>query len=171
MTITERLENYPLHESQRGYFGKALYEAMLRDDKVVLITADLGYKLFDPHFEDFPDRCFSVGASEQTAIGVAVGYALEGYKPFVYTITSFFLRAAETISLYLQQEKIPVRLVGGGRDDDYSHDGVSHFGYEAQKFIKQMDFVQGYPQTKEDVPNIVNYMVDNDTPSFLSVRR
>ena len=164
-------ENYPLHDSQRGYFGKALYESMLRDDKVVLITADLGYKLFDPHFEAFPSRCYNVGASEQTALGVAVGLALEGYKPFVYTITSFYLRAAETISLYLEHEKIPVRLVGGGRDGDYKHDGYSHYGTQAQRFIHSMKFVEGYPETKEEVPDIVNYMVDNDTPSFLSLRR
>lgn len=159
------------HKSQRGFFAGQLYERMKDDPKIVVITADLGFGLFNRIRDDFPERFINVGASEQLAIGVAVGYALEGYKPFVYTITSFFLRCAESISLYLKNEKMPVRLVGGGRDDDYKHDGVSHFGYEAQKFIKQMDFVQGYPETKEVVPEIVNYMVDNDTPSFLSVRR
>lgn len=159
------------HKSQRGYFAGQLYERMKDDPKIMVITADLGYAMLDKIKQDFPDRFINVGASEQTALGVAVGLALEGYKPFVYTITSFFLRAAETISLYLEHEKIPVRLVGGGRDDDYKHDGYSHYGTQAQKFIHSMKFVEGYPETKEEVPDIVNYMVDNDTPSFLSLRR
>lgn len=159
------------HQSQRGYFAGSLLEEMRKDPKIILITADLGFGQFDKIRDEFPDRFFNVGASEQTAIGIAVGYALEGFKPFVYTITSFFLRAAETISLYLEHEKIPVRLCGGGRDDDYLHDGYSHFGYQAQKFIHSMKFVEGYPETKEQVPDIIKYMVENDVPSFISLKR
>lgn len=159
------------HQSQRGYFAGQLYERMKTDPKIIVITADLGYGMMNKIRDEFPDRFYSVGASEQTALGIAVGLALQGFKPFVYTITSFYLRCAETISLYIEHEKIPVRLVGGGRDDDYLYDGYSHFGQQAQKFIHSMKFVEGYPETKEQVPDIVNYMVDNDTPSFLSLKR
>jgi len=159
------------HQSQRGYFAGALLEEMKKDPKIVLITGDLGFGQFDKIRDEFPDRFFNVGAAEQTALGVAVGFALEGYKPFVYTITSFFLRAAETISLYLEYENIPVRLVGGGRDDDYKHDGYSHNGTGAQKFIHSMNFTENYPETKEQVPEITKYMVEHEEPSFLSLKR
>ena len=159
------------HKSQRGYFAGALLEEMKKDPKIVLITVDLGFGQFDKIRDEFPDRFHNVGASEQTALGVAVGYALEGFKPFVYTISSFFLRGAETISLYIEHEKIPVRLCGGGRNDDYFHDGVSHFGHKAQDFIHSMGIKEYYPEEKEQVPEIIKQMVENDVPSFISLKR
>lgn len=167
----ERLKNYPLHESQRGYFGKAIYEAMASDPDVYLLTGDLGYKLFEPHFEDFPQRFINCGASEQAMLGIGAGLALERKKPFVYTITSFFLRCAETISLYLDHENIAVRLVGAGRDDDYKDDGFSHYGMSAQEFIKLAGLMEFYPETKEEVPEMVKKMLEMDNPSFISLRR
>ncbi len=104
-------------------------------------------------------------------LGIAVGLALEGKKPFVYTITSFFLRCAETISLYLDHENIAVRLVGSGRDDDYSHDGASHFGYKAQEFLKSAHLMEYYPQEKEQIPDMVKRMVEKEEASFISLRR
>lgn len=170
MKTKERLKNYPLHKSQRGYFGKALYEAMAKDPDIYLLVGDLGYKLFDAHFEDFPKRFINCGASEQAMLGIAVGLAQEHKKPFVYTITSFFLRAAETISLYLDHENIPVRLVGSGRDGDYAHDGISHDCTAAQKFLdgKVMEY---YPENKEQIPAMVKRMVKEEEAGFISLKR
>jgi transketolase C-terminal domain/subunit len=84
------MDNY--HQSQRGYFAGALYEEMKKDESIYLIIVDLGYETFDKHFKDFPDRCINTGASEQAAMGIAVGLALQGKKPFIYTISSFFMR-------------------------------------------------------------------------------
>ena len=170
--IKERLKNYPTHESQRGYFGKQLYKEMAKDPNIFLLTGDLGYKLFDPHFEDFPERAFSCGASEQAMVGIAVGLAQEGKKPFVYTITSFFLRAAETISLYLAHEQCPVVLVGGGRDDDYKDDGVSHYGYEAQRFIKGLGVIATlYPASLKEAKESVTEALEENGPVFVSLKR
>lgn len=160
-----------LHPSQRGYFSGALYDAMKADDSIYLIIIDLGYKTFDRCFHDFPDRCINTGASEQAAMGIAVGLALSGKIPFIFTITSFFLRCAETISLYIEHEKIPVRMVGAGRDDDYLHDGYSHFAYKAQEYIHSLKIAEGYPETKEQVPDIIKFMVENNVPSFISLKR
>lgn len=159
------------HQSQRGYFAGSLYEEMLKDDRIYLILVDLGYKVFDKIVENFPDRVICTGASEQAAMGIAVGLAQSGMKPFVYTISSFFLRAAETIHLYLGEERAAVRMVGGGRDKDYLSDGVSHFGMKAQEFIHTIKIPEGYPETKEQVPDIIKYMVEHDEPSFISLQR
>lgn len=159
------------HQSQRGYFAGALLEEMRKDPDIFLITGDLGYGMLDKIKTEFPDRFINVGAAEQTLIGVAVGLAQEGKKPFAYTITSFFLRAAETLSLYVDQEQASVRLVGGGRDDDYKHDGRSHHAGAAQKFIDSLNVDTFYPESKESVPDMVKSMVISDKPSFISLRR
>jgi len=159
------------HQSQRGYFAGALYEIMKRNKKIYLLVGDLGYKFFDKIFEKFPDRCINCGASEQAMVGIAVGLAQEGKIPFVYTITSFFLRAAETISLYLSAEQATVKLVGSGRDCEYKVDGRSHYAYRIESFIGLLDIKGYWPHTKEDVPIAIGKMLESNCPNFLSLSR
>lgn len=159
------------HQSQRGYFAGALLEEMKNNEKIYLLTGDLGYGALDKIRDTFPARFINCGASEQAMLGVAVGLAQERKIPFVYTISSFFMRAAETVILYLHNEFCPVRLIGSGRDDDYLHDGPSHFAYQTQDFIKRLGIVDHYPLLKEDVPDIVKNMVESNVPSYLSLKR
>jgi transketolase C-terminal domain/subunit len=165
------MDNSKVHPSQRGYFAEALFNEMLKDDRIYLVTGDLGYIQFDEIKKRFPNRFINVGAAEQAGVMICVGLAQAGMKPFFYTITSFLLRAAETIHLYLDTEQCPVSLVGAGRDNDYLADGKSHWGYAAQQFIAERDIETYYPQEKEDVPNFIKLMVENDSPSFISLRR
>jgi transketolase len=160
-----------VHESQRGYFAAELYRQMEANENVWLLVGDLGYKMFDDIRDKFPDRFVNCGASEQAMLGMAVGLALEGKVPWVYTISSFMLRAAETIALYLHGEQVPVKLIGAGRGRDYNHDGPSHDGTLAEGFLKGLNIVQFYPETKEDVPGMVKEMLANNKPSFISLRR
>lgn len=161
------------HQSQRGYFAGALYNEMQRDDSIWLVSIDLGYKVFDRHFESFPDRCINTGASEQAAMDLSVGLALEGQKPFIYSITPFLLwRPAEAIRLYVDHEQIPVRLVGSGRNQDYAHDGFSHDARDAERFLNQFPNIkQFWPEDKEYIPSIVQDMVEKNRPSFISLSR
>lgn len=159
------------YQTQRGYFAGALYDEMKKNKDIWLITGDLGWKMFDKIRDDFPDRYINVGATEQSAVGIAVGLALEGRIPFVYTITSFFLRAAETISLYLNGEQANVKMVGGGRDNEYFDDGPSHYAYATQTFLDTTNIVQYWPQDKKEVPVLVKKMITNDRPTFLSLSR
>ena len=94
---------------------------------IVVITADLGYKMFDLIKTDYPDRFINVGASEQTMMDMAVGVALQGKLPICYTISPFYSRAFETIRNYLLHEGIKVIMIGSGRGKDYLHDGFSHW--------------------------------------------
>lgn len=159
------------HQSQRGYFAGSLFEEMKKDESIYLLTGDLGFGVWDKIASEFPNRFINCGASEQALLGIAVGLALEGKKPFVYTITSFFLRAAETISLYLDHENVAVRLVGSGRDDDYLHDGVSHFAFKAQDFLKSCNLMEYCPLEKEQIPEMVKSMVERNEASFISLKR
>lgn len=159
------------HQSHRGYFAGQLHKEMKKNPDIYLLLGDLGYGMADRLIKDFPDRVINCGASEQAMAGIAVGLAQEGKIPFVYTITSFFLRCAETIHLYLSEEQCPVILVGGGRNDDYSDDGISHYGTAAQRFIGDMKIDSYYPIKKEEVPEIVKSVIKNKQPSFISLRR
>lgn len=159
------------HESQRGLFAASLYERMLENKDIWLLAGDLGFGMLDKIMQDFPERAKNVGAAEQSLLGIAVGLALEGKIPFCYTITSFYLRAAETIGLYLHGEQIPVKLVGSGRDDSYKADGPSHHGGLAQAYLGSLNIVGIHPNHKEEVPDIVQKMIVNNKPTFLTLLR
>src|SRR3990167_5924344 len=110
------------HDSMRGWFAYELYHKMLENDKIWLIVGDLGYGMFDKIREDFPDRFINTGAAETSMMNIACGLALEGKIPFVYSITTFLLfRPFEVLRTYVNHEKIPIKLVGSGRDKDYEH--------------------------------------------------
>lgn len=159
------------HNSQRGYFFGALHNEMVNNKDIYVVTADLGFGMLDSIKRDFPERFINVGAAEMCALDVSVGLALEGKIPFVYTITSFFMRAAEPIALYLKHEGIPVFMVGGGRDQDYEHDGISHDAKFAQDFINSLNIMTYYPDTKEQAGSLLHEVLGHIEPSFISLRR
>lgn len=166
-------KDYPIHESMRGYFGRALYFAMQNDEDIYLLTGDLGYGMFDLHKKDFPERFINVGAAEQTLLDVAVGLSLAGKKPFCYSITPFLIyRPFETIRTYINHESCNVKLIGGGRDGDYERDGWSHHAHDVKGFLDQLKEINQYwPSHKEEVDKVVQHMIQSGRPSFLSLKR
>ena len=91
----------------RKEFAKLLLERMKQDSDIYLVTADLGYGLWDEIRDNFPERFFNVGSSEMVALGACVGMAMEGKKPFFYSITPFALyRPFEIIRNYIDYENI-----------------------------------------------------------------
>lgn len=157
----------------RKEFAEALHAQMKKNDKIWLVTADLGFGLFDKIRDDFPNRFINAGAAEQAAMGICVGLAMEGQIPLFYSITPFALfRPAETIRIYINGENIPVKIIGSGRDNDYSHDGPSHHAYDAKEILKVFPNIKQYwPTEAKYVAEVLNYMLYNDKPSFMSIKR
>ena len=111
----------------RRKFASDLYELMKENENIVLITADLGFGMFDKIRDELKDQFYNVGAAEQVMMDVAVGMAMCGKTPVVYSITPFLIfRAMESIRNYIDHEKIPVVMVGSGRGKDYETEGFSH---------------------------------------------
>ena len=161
------------HESMRGYFAHALFKEMEDNENVWLLTADLGYKMFDKHFKHFPDRVKNCGASEQAMLGVAVGLSLRGKVVVCYSITNFILyRPFEFIRNYIDHDKIKVILVGAGRDDDYKEDGWTHQSPDAQRVLDCFPSIRQYfPESKEEAPIATSEAFELNGPSFISLRR
>lgn len=111
----------------RRKFATDLYELMKVDENIILITADLGFGMFDKIRTDLSNQFYNVGAAEQVMMDMAVGLALCNKIPVVYSITPFLIfRAMESIRNYIDHEKIPVIMVGSGRGKDYGTEGFSH---------------------------------------------
>ena len=157
----------------RRCFADILYEHMEQNKKIAVITADLGYKMWDRIRDDFPDRFFNVGAAEQSMMGIAVGMALEGRIPVVYTITPFLLyRPFETIRNYINHEKIPVKMVAAGRGQDYYHDGFSHWAEEDRAVLDIFKNITArWPENNDDLPQIIEEMLRTPIPYYLNLKK
>ena len=157
----------------RRYFADVLHTKMRDDARIWVVTGDLGYKMWDKIKTDFPDRFINVGAAEQVMVGLGVGLALEGKIPFVYSITTFLLyRPFETIRNYVNREKISVKLVGSGRDKDYLHDGFSHWSEEDKKIMKIFANIHSrWPEINEEIPDLVEEMINNDVPYYINLKK
>jgi transketolase len=108
-----------------------LVELAESDDRLMLLTADLGFMALEPFAEKFPDRFINVGVAEENMVGVATGLAEAGFIPFVYSIVTFAcLRPYEFIRNGPVQHRLPVRVVGVGGGVGYGQNGLSHYGLE-----------------------------------------
>ena len=118
----------------RRKFGKLINILAKKDKKIVLLVGDIGYGIFDDFRKDHPKRFFNLGICEQSLIGAASGMALEGLKPWVYTITPFLIeRPFEQIKLDIDQQKANVKLVGFA---DYPSLGPTHRELDAKHMSK-----------------------------------
>lgn len=162
-----------LPQNLRRSFADILYQEMLQNEDIWVIVADLGYRMWDQIRASFPGRFVNAGASEQAMMGLAIGLALQGKIPVVYSITTFLLyRPFETIRNYINFEKIPVKLVGSGRDKDYAHDGISHWALEDKEVLKIFSNIEGYwPNSAEELPKIISKMIKTDKPFYINLRR
>lgn len=111
----------------RNAFSDALVAAANADPRVLLLTGDHGYALFDPFRKACPKQYINCGVAEQNMVGVAAGLAKAGFRPVVYGLAAFVpIRVLEQIKIDVCYENLPVILIGDGAGLVYSHLGTSH---------------------------------------------
>jgi transketolase len=115
----------------RNEFLDELLALAESDERVMLLTGDLGFMVLEDFQQRFPDRFLNCGVAEQNMVGVATGLAEAGFVPFVYSIATFSaLRPYEFIRNGPALHGLPVRIVGVGGGFDYGHNGITHFALE-----------------------------------------
>lgn len=151
----------------RWTFALALHELALRDERVFLITGDIGQSMFERFAKDFPKRHLNCGIMEQSMVSFAAGMAMQGFRPIVYTITPFLVeRAFEQIKIDVHLMKQPVGLVG------YSEPGhgPTHECLDARTLMALCPNIECfYPRTKAAVTAIMAD-IDLESPWFLNLR-
>jgi transketolase len=157
----------------RKQFAELLHGAMRVNSKIYLITGDLGYGLWDKIRDDYKDRFYNVGSSEMTMMGMAIGLAMDGKIPFVYSISPFAIyRPFEMIRNYLSHEKIPVNIIGGGRDKDYGYLGFSHWAEDDKKIMRTLENLRVlHPETEEEMVEQFGEILINPQPTYINLRK
>ena len=98
-----------------------------KDVRILLLTGDHGYSLFDDFRRECPAQYINAGIAEQNMVGVAAGLARSGFRPIVYGLSAFVpIRVLEQIKLDVAHDHLPIVFIGDGAGFVYSHLGTSH---------------------------------------------
>jgi len=154
----------------RREFGKWIAEIAEKDDKIIVIVADIGHGVFDEFRKKFPERFFNFGICEQSIISAAAGMALEGLKPYVYTITPFLIeRPFEQIKLDIDQQCVNVKLAGYA---DYPDQGPTHAELDGKKLMSFFKNIDSYfPKSSKETREFLDKMHKSDRPAFISLKK
>jgi len=123
----------------RKAFIDTLVELAGKDERIFLLTGDLGFSVLEGFRDRFPRRFFNMGVAEQNMIGVAAGLALSGKIVFVYSIVPFVtMRCLEQIRNDLCFHNLDVRIVGIGAGLTYGPAGATHHAVEDVSIMRSL---------------------------------
>jgi transketolase len=115
----------------RNAFLDTLFELALKDQSIVFITGDLGYRVVEKFMEQRPAQFLNAGVAEQNLTGLAAGMALTGRTVFTYSIGNFpTMRCLEQIRNDICYHEANVKIVTVGGGFSYGVMGVTHHAIE-----------------------------------------
>ena len=119
------------YQDMRGVYADTLLELAAKDDKLVVLEADLmsasGTKQFS---QIYPERFINVGVAEANMVAVASGLSSQGFIPFANTFGCFATRRAyDQFFLCANYAKQNVKLVGTDPGVTAKFNGGTHMPF------------------------------------------
>ena len=146
-------------QDSRRTFIDTLCELAEKDKTIILITCDVGFSYIEKFQQKFPKQFFNFGVTEQSSVMIAVGLALSGFKPYVYSMINFVLfRPAEMVRNGIIKHNANVKLIGVKGSEKYKVLGFSHnmlHDKEDINFCKNIGLDYRIPQSNEEVRKVI----------------
>lgn len=154
----------------RHEFANWITEKAGQDESIYLIVGDIGYGVFDDFIRRYPGRFINFGLCEQSMVSAASGMALEGLKPWLYTITPFLIeRPFEQIKLDLGEQNANVKLVGYA---DYPDQGPTHAELDGIKLMQMVRNMYVFdPLPNGNLTKSFDKMYEYNGPAFIGLKK
>ncbi|MBL8087286.1 MAG: transketolase [Chthonomonas sp.] len=123
----------------RDAFIDSLSRLAEQDDRILLITGDLGFGVLNDFAARFPKQFLNAGVAEQNMTLMASGMGMDGRTVFTYSIGNFpTLRALEMIrnDACYHNANVKVVCIGGGFS--YGQLGISHHATEDLAILRAL---------------------------------
>jgi transketolase len=155
----------------RNAFAAEITALAARDERVVLLSGDIGNRLFDDFKVRAPGRFFNCGVAEANMISMAAGMAMCGLRPVAYTITPFITtRCLEQIRVDVCYHHVPVIIVGTGSGLSYASLGSTHHSCEDIAFLRALPHMTVIcPGDPVEVRQAVRAALEYDEPVYLRI--
>lgn len=160
--------------SIRKAFGKTLAEIGERNEKIIVMDADLACSTQTKIFADkFPDRFFDCGIAEQNMLATAAGLASEGKIPFVASFAVFVTgRTYDQIRNGICYPNFNVKIVGTHGGVTVGEDGATH------QALEDISLMRGLPHMTVIVPadckecqEAIKYATLHEGPTYIRIPR
>jgi transketolase len=153
----------------RNAFADELTKLGNEDPRVVMLSGDIGNRLFDNFKDKHPARFFNCGVAEANMMGVAAGMAMNGLRPVAYTITPFVTtRCLEQIRTDVCYHEAPVTIVAVGAGLAYSGLGPTHHACEDISFLRSIpNMVVICPGDAFEVRAALRASMQQDRPVYI----
>jgi transketolase len=153
----------------RNAFADELTKLGNEDSRIVMLSGDIGNRLFDKFKDKHPARFFNCGVAEANMMGVAAGMAMNGLRPVAYTITPFVTtRCLEQIRTDVCYHEAPVTIVAVGAGLAYSGLGPTHHACEDISFLRSIpNMVVICPGDAHEVRGALRAAMQQDRPVYI----
>ena len=153
----------------RNAFADELLSQSKINEDIVLVSADIGNRLFNPFKELYPHRFYNAGVAEANSIGVAAGLAMGGLKPIVYTIATFVTaRCFEQIKVDVCYNDNPVIIVGVGGGFSYAGNGATHHSFEDIAILRTLPNMKIVcPADANEVRGALKAALNQNSPVYI----
>lgn len=153
----------------RTAFIDTLCDLAATDERLWLLTGDLGYSVLEPFAQRFPSRFLNVGVAEQNMTGVAAGLALAGKVVFTYSIANFpIFRCLEQIRNDICYHRLNVKITAIGGGLAYGAAGYTHHGVEDLAVMSSLPHITvAAPSDPVETALVVRALASHAGPAFL----
>jgi transketolase len=155
----------PMRES----FAATAVELFERDPRVAIVLAEISRDLFWPARLHDPARLVNVGIAEQAMVGVAAGFALEGFLPIAHSLSPFMAeRPYEQLKLDFGYQGLGGTFVGSGGSYDYATEGGTHHaGGDAAAMLAIPGMQVLVPGHGQEVDRLLRATYANGAPTYV----
>lgn len=155
----------------RPAFIKEIILLAKYDKDIMLLVGDVGYSFAEPFEKESPGQLINCGIIEQSMVDIAVGLALSGKKPYVYTVINFILfRAYEQVRNDVCYMNTNVKLVGVRGKESYKFLGYTHNIAENEdcKILKELpNIFVALPKTERMLHSMMQSTYKNKLPTYI----
>jgi transketolase len=155
----------------RDAFIQKLSELAKSDDRVALLTGDLGFGVLDDFARSFPNQYINAGIAEQNMTALAAGMALTGWKTYTYSIANFTtLRCLEQIRNDVCYHGADVKIISVGGGFSYGQLGMSHFATEDMAIMRALPEMRVVaPAELWEVQDLAEQLYKEPGPAYLRI--
>ena len=153
----------------RNAFADELTKLGDDDHRIVMLSGDIGNRLFDAFKDKHPNRFLNCGVAEANMTGLAAGLAMNGLRPVTYTITPFVTtRCLEQIRTDVCYHDVPVTIVAVGAGLAYAGLGPTHHACEDIAFLRALpNMLVICPGDAWEVRAALGAVMKQDKPAYI----
>ena len=162
------------YRNQRIAYGSTLVEEGKKNDRLVVLDADLSGSTMGKMFEQaFPDRHYEMGIAEADMTSVAAGLSLTGWIPFTNSFAVFSAgREYDQIRQTIAIGNLNVKIVGSSAGLSDFGDGATHQAIEDMAYMRAIpNMTVICPADANETVEAVKAMIQRKGPCYLRLNR